>query len=367
MYKHWTGSHVKRMLWLKIAVLLMLFLLVGLVSPEGAFAEKHSVITVEGADRYSTAVEASKLAYPYGLNPVGARSVVIATGLNWPDALGGTALAGVLDGPVLLVSPGSIPEEVEVEIGRLGADHAVILGGESAVSGDVEAGLEAMGLSVERIWGMNRYETANEVAGRVIELLGDNFDGRAFVATGENFPDALAAAPLAAAKGWPLFLAHPAHGLFDDTKAAMAGVDAVLILGGAAVVSQATEDYLKNTYGQVERLWGEDRYHTAVKVAEYGVEKAGLSWNRVGITTGENFPDALAGGVLQGKAGSVMLLTTSQQLHPATSEALKEIPAFEVTFFGGTGAVSDAVRDAVLVELPEPPVMQWTLQFTTFA
>ena len=69
-----------------------------------------------------------------------------------------------------------------------------------------------------------------------------------------------------------------------------------------------------------------------------------------GITTGQRFPDALAGGVLQAKVGSVMLLTSSAVLSPATQTLLQNNKAAisNVTFFGGTGVVSDAIRTAAL-------------------
>jgi len=53
--------------------------------------------SIAGANRYATAVAVSKKAFP-----AGADAVVIATGENWPDALGGSALAGALGGPILL-------------------------------------------------------------------------------------------------------------------------------------------------------------------------------------------------------------------------------------------------------------------------
>jgi hypothetical protein len=89
---------------------------------------------------------------------------------------------------------------------------------------------------------------------------------------------------------------------------------------------------------------------TAVAIASYGVTSAGHVWDRVGIATGEDYPDALAGGVLQGKVGSVMLLTTPTNLHTDTVTALStNAGAIDtVTFFGGTGAVSTSVRTAVL-------------------
>ncbi len=312
------------------------------------------VIAVAGTDRIGTAIEGSKLAYP-----TGADTVVIATALNWPDALGGSALAGVLDAPILLTYPGALPSTVLDEIRRLGADEAVILGGEGAVSLTVETALKnelgtASGV-VTRIAGGNRYTTADAVATEVMDILGAAYDGVALVATGGDFPDALAAAPLAAANGWPLFLANPASGLSAASKAAMSRVESVLILGGTGAVSVATESYLNTTYGDadVDRLAGGNRYSTAVDIASYGVTHAGLSWDRVGIATGENYPDALAGGVLQGKVGSVMLLTPSTTLSLDAAAALTthkgEINT--VTFFGGEGAVYPAVRTAVSAQL----------------
>lgn len=305
-------------------------------------------IAVSGPDRFSTGVEASKLAYAEGAN-----TVVIATGRNWPDALGGTALAGALDGPILLVDTNTVPTSVSDEIDRLGATEAIILGGTSAVGTAVETALSAdLGEeNVDRIAGTSRYDTANQVALRTIEVLGLDYDGTAFVATGGNFPDALAAAPLAAAQGWPLYLADPKTGLSADSKAAMADVSSVLILGGTTVVSPATETYLTDTYGAeaVNRLAGGDRYKTAIAIATFAVEEAGHMWDRVGITTGANFPDALAGGVLQGRTGSVMLLTKSYELN-VDVEATLSANKFDietVTFFGGMNAVQQTVRDAV--------------------
>jgi hypothetical protein len=127
-------------------------------------------------------------------------------------------------------------------------------------------------------------------------------------------------------------------------------VKRVLILGEADVVSAEIEEALKVSLGEsnVTRLGGATRYDTAAMIAGAGVE-GGLSWNGVGITTGENFPDALAGGVLQGKRGSVMLLTRTGTLSPATAAALSanKEAIRSVTFYGSTVAVGPEVRTAV--------------------
>jgi len=216
-----------------------------------------------------------------------------------------------------------------------------------------------MRLSVERIGGKDRYVTAERIASRVILSLGPGYEGTVFVATGRNFPDALSAAPIAVRQKWPLLLIDPAsQNLAENTSAMLASVDAssAIILGGGAAVPMVVESEAVKLLGRnnVRRLGGINRYATAVRVSNFAVT-GGLArqrhvWNRVGIATGENFPDALSGGVLQGRSGSVMLLTPPQALHSAPGEALRgNASAIDtVVFFGGTGAVSQNVRDSVL-------------------
>lgn len=310
-------------------------------------------VNVDGVDRFATAVKASKTAYPGKLSPSGERTVVIATGRNWPDALGGTALAGVLDGPVLLVDTKRIPEIVMEEIRRLSPAKAVVLGGTSAVGEAVESALAAeLGGAdkVRRISGPNRYRTADEIAIAVKEFQGAGFDGSAFVATGENFPDALAAAPLAAAGGTPLYLADPKRGLRAETKTAMDGVSNVVVLGGTGAVSAEVETYLSTRFGsgKVERLDGKDRYETACLIASHGAGN-GMTWDGAGVATGADFPDAMSGGAMLGKRSAVLLLTRPTALPDPVRKALSanKTQIMTVHFIGGTNAVSGEVRTAV--------------------
>ncbi|MBN2839730.1 MAG: cell wall-binding repeat-containing protein, partial [Coriobacteriia bacterium] len=303
------------------------------------------VVEVVGSTRVDTAIAASVMAFPGGSDVV-----ILATAMNWPDALGGAALAGVLDAPVLLTGTETLPQSVADEIERLGATKVVIIGGLGAVSANVENAIDNA-ITVERIAGDDRYKTAEAVAARVIEEQGAGFAGTALVATGADFADALAAAPLAAAQGWPLYLAQPVSGLTAASKTALAEMTEVLVLGGDGAVSKPVSDYLEGELGEgaVVRLGGADRYATAVVIATYAVDEAGHVWDGVGIATGEDFPDALAGGVVQGRAGSVMLLTRSTELTAATRAALlaNSDDIVTVRFYGGTGAISQLVRDAV--------------------
>jgi len=303
-------------------------------------------VEVAGPNRYATAIAASKKAF------TSSEYVIIATGANWPDALGGSALAGALDAPILLTAQGSLPAEVRAEIVRLGATKAIVLGGTPAVSAAVAGQIDAIpGVSVERIAGANRYDTANAVAARTIAVMraGAGYSGIAFVATGANFPDALGASPLAAAKGWPIYLANPNQGNNAGLIATMraAGVTDAILLGGTNVVADSIRLALGATFQT--RLSGANRYDTAVKVAAYGVANAGLAWDKVAIATGQNFPDALAGGVLQGSHGSVLLLTPTASLNDGVAAVLSTNKAsiFEVRFLGSTAAVSQTARNQV--------------------
>jgi putative cell wall-binding protein len=279
--------------------------------------------------------------------------VVIATGENWPDALGGSALAGVHGGPILLTLTAVLPDPVMTEIRRLDATDAIILGGPGAVSPAVETALAAElgAASVRRLGGPTRYETAELIARAVASAPESRFEGTAFVATGLNFPDALAGSPLAAAGHWPILLA-PETGMTPSTLATMSdiGVTDVLILGGTGVVSSAIETALNAAAtGDVTRLAGPTRYETAAAVATYGTDEAGLSYAYTALATGENFPDALAGGVLQGRDRGVMLLTHTGVLTQSTANVLtgEAESIAHLRYLGGPGAVSQAVRNSV--------------------
>jgi putative cell wall-binding protein len=272
---------------------------------------------------------------------------VIATGENWPDALGGSALAGAVRGPILLTETSALPSAVKAEIKRLGAKDAYIVGGYGAVSAAVESELEgALPGMVKRLAGADRYGTSKAVANEVITILGGYYDGTAIVATGMDYPDAMAAAPLASGLGWPILLANPATGAVYVPAA----TDSAVIAGGAKAVTSATESGLKTKLGaaNVVRKGGSTRYQTAAMIAEHGA-MSGLMWNGVGIATGQAFPDALAGGAALGQMQAVMLLTPTASLDPYAQAMLDDHKAHidAIHFLGGTAAVSPAVEAEV--------------------
>lgn len=322
-------------------------------------------LAVSGADRYLTAIEACDVAFGAGVmpkGPDGRRTIVLASGENWPDALSAAGLAGAHESPLLLTRKSTLPSAVAARIASLGADKVFIVGGTAAVTDGVKAAVDAIvpgsSTAVERISGATRYETASAVARYTLATQGrPAWDGTAFVATGGNFPDALAAGPLAASKGMPMYLSNPT-GISAATLDAMvaARVKRVYVLGGTAAVSDATVAALRARGITFADRWaGANRYATAAAVAESSL-LLGLDAIRPALAVGTNYPDALAGGVMQGRAGSAVVLTNGTSLSIEASDFLtaKAAEVREMRFLGGTAALSNSVRNAAMLCVSTP-------------
>src|SRR5438046_170457 len=85
---------------------------------------------------------------------------------NLADALAGGPLAAVNGGPVLLTPPDAVPPDELAEARRVlrPGGTVFLLGGERALSPAIEAAFTTAGLTVRRVAGADRYETAVEVA-----------------------------------------------------------------------------------------------------------------------------------------------------------------------------------------------------------
>jgi putative cell wall-binding protein len=89
------------------------------------------VLRQAGPDRYATASEISKGTFS------ASETIFVATGRNFPDALGGGTAAAAFDGPLLLVPGTSVPAPVATEIKRLAPARVFVLGTAPVVSDDV--------------------------------------------------------------------------------------------------------------------------------------------------------------------------------------------------------------------------------------
>jgi len=302
---------------------------------------------VWGLCRYETAIRASWTAFPVRGS---ARDVLLATGESWPDALGGASLAGVLDAPLLLTRSNTLPAGVRDEIVRLGASRVFVLGGEGAISVEVMNAVDRIsGVSVERIGGADRYETAGQIARRTAlerQRVGKGLPTTAYLATGEDFPDALSVSPVAYATEQPIVLTRPSSAdtstleLLRDLQ-----VGEVFFIGGPGAIATSVAGQVAATGLSVTRISGADRYATSLAVAAHG-ESLGVGWGGLGVAAGTTFPDALAGGVAQGRLNSLLLLTPSHNIDAGVESAIRARRAQigKVRVYGGPAAVTEAPR-----------------------
>lgn len=147
---------------------------------------------IGGQNRYETSVLlAGKL---------GSDSLIIANGDNFPDALSAASYAGIRQIPIVLTSK-TLPPSVAEYAKRTQPKHVIVIGGETAIPTEV---LRKSNLPVEtRLGGQNRYETNAKV---VEYMQGSVESADLFLASGLNFPDAVAGTVLAAKRKVPLLL-----------------------------------------------------------------------------------------------------------------------------------------------------------------
>lgn len=196
------------------------------------------------------------------------------------------------------------------------------------------------GLPTQRLSGDDRYATAAAISAQ-----GWTTSDNVILAGGENFPDALAATALAGLKDAPVLLTGK-DTLNSKTLAEIQRLKAktIFVIGGTGVISQAIEDQLKKDY-IVNRIYGADRYATAVKIGEQ--LRAEKPSDTAILATGLNYPDALSIAPFAGKLHYPVLFTGNGALNEQTKQALTVWGVKNVYILGGTGAVSTEVENTL--------------------
>ena len=272
------------------------------------------VTRIAGSDRYATA---AAIAGEW----TSASTVFLATGLNFPDALGGGPVAALNNAPILLTVKDSVPSATSKALDRLAPSRIVLLGGSAAISAAVEENLRSRFPEVVRLAGANRYETAAAVSRW-------HFGGGAstvYVATGSDYLDALVAGPRAAAEGAPLLLVER-DAVPPATAKELRRLDPgrIVLVGSSGVVSDAVKAELSGyASGSVTRVAGASRYSTAAAVA------ALAPGQRVFVATANTFPDGLA--ATPATRGAPIVFASASDLTAITASAITERTGVECT------------------------------------
>ena len=209
---------------------------------------------------------------------------------------------------------------------------------------DLEYSIDHEPFTLERISGADRYETAIAVS-RATWATGTV--DTVVLATGEDYPDALCAAPLAAVVGGPVLLTTR-----NEVLPAVAeeirrlGATRAYIVGGAAALSDDVIYQLRDGDGYVEaqRIGGADRYATSREIGQFVAYAAGSAmYQEVFLVRGDAFADAVSCSALAARRRIPILLTRPDVIDPETLEFVTR--SYAVRIVGGTAAVSQGIED----------------------
>lgn len=302
---------------------------------------ENIVPRLAGTNRYETAVEIALIGWPLGTN-----SVILARSDNIADALAGIPLAFKLDAPLLLTNTNTIPIETKKALSQLDPKYIYILGGTGAISESVEQELESC-YSIIRIAGKSRYDTAAKIA----ELVSPKITDTVVIVNGDNWPDALAVAPIAASNGFPILLngSDYLHSITRDTLTLLAP-EKVIIVGGTRAISNLVEEELIG-YNTI-RVAGSTRYDTAIELIKFFSPCLKTVFFASGLEKSQGV-DAIAGAALAAK-NKVSLLLVGDTLPETVSQFMDSAHLYDAIIFGGTGAISKFTEQQIYNALSIP-------------
>ncbi|WP_419552771.1 cell wall-binding repeat-containing protein [Candidatus Poriferisodalis sp.] len=207
-------------------------------------------------------------------------------------------------------------------------------------------------VDVSRYGGADRYATSLLVADAVAAHGGGTLDSVVMV-SGQNWTDAVVAAPLAGSLAAPVLTTPPGM-LRADTAAFLqrTGVSHALIVGADSDtdgVGPTVEASLEALGINVERVTRSDQYATSVAAAQRLGEPGymGILGRTAIVASGEVFADALVAGAFAARGPHPVLLTPPGRLHQGVADYLVRVGTEHVVIMGGTGALGQPVEDAL--------------------
>jgi putative cell wall-binding protein len=252
-----------------------------------------------------------------------AEHAVITRDDVFADALAAGPLAGKT-GPILLTPPGPVlhPDA------RIALEHILprgrpvwLVGGTSAVSSGVEDELRTAGYDVRRVGGSSRIQTAEAVARQVVARYGS--PSTVMVATGWDWPDAVAGGAYGAGRGIPLLLSE-VDSVPAETVRALRDFNPrhVAALGGTTALSDGVVRSLSAT-----RVFGDSRQGTSAAIAEelWGYDGPdATAWVGAPAFDPDGWTWALGAAPVAARRSAAVLLL-GDDLSPEISDYLSEL------------------------------------------
>ncbi|WP_088189611.1 cell wall-binding repeat-containing protein [Desulfosporosinus sp. FKA] len=318
---------------------LLLVTLVGSVQAKPYY--KPHFNRYSGQDRFQTSTAIAQKE----LRGQQMQNVVLASAYSFPDALSASTLATKLNASIILV--GSDVNDSQDSLNFVknhlkAGGNVTIIGGVGVINEKVEQWLHKAGYHVRRMGGFDRFAT-NSI---IVNNLNVSPGTPVIVASGNEFPDALGVASLAASKGWPILLSSPTK-LPDNVKDFISKDQPsnIYIVGGKAVINGSLQTTLQSLVpnAQIQRFGGQDRFETLSQI----LTKFYPNPTQIYLANGYDYADALSGSTLAAQNNAPILLIDpkSRQLPPSIKDYLITIRNTgsnpQINVLGGSVGVPD--------------------------
>jgi len=290
-------------------------------------AKEVPVTSLIGSNRYDTTVKLSQSQFTTS------DTIIIVNGAAIADGLVASPLASYKKAPILLSDTKSLPETTVNEIKRLKAKNAIIVGGIGVVSDNVTSQLEALGLTITRISGSDRYSTSVEVGKYIDEHCYDI--SKIVVSNGLGEVDGLSIASAAGRDNMPIILVDKniiPTTVYDWLKSE--NLQDAYIIGGTGVISDNVLnkiDAITAANVKNNRLGGKNRFETnALVIGKF----YGNVINKAFIAKGYLLIDALAAGPVAALNGAPVVIS-GDDLSLEQKSVLDKIKADTIIRTGG--------------------------------
>ncbi|KQQ08349.1 cell wall-binding repeat-containing protein [Rathayibacter sp. Leaf296] len=166
-----------------------------------------------------------------------------------------------------------------------------------------------------------------------------------YVASGENWPDALSAGPAAAVQGGALLMTEPGRltSVVADEIRRLAP-RRIVVVGSEATIVPSTYDAIAALAPRIERIGGRDRYETSrlLVAGVFDRDRRRQDALEVYLATGRNFPDALSASSVAAQFGSPVLLVdgAAEEIDDATTRTLSGVRASGFILVGGPTTIT---------------------------
>lgn len=198
--------------------------------------------------------------------------------------------------------------------------------------------------STQKLLGIDRYETSAQIA-----LNGWNRSMYAILVPGDNFPDAISAAPLAKYYSAPILLTKKDYIPTDILNVIkQLEITDIIIIGGTGVITTSVESELASLGIRTSRIDGRDRYETSINIAKHFKISSKNDISEIAIVTGEDFADALSIAPIAANKHMPILLIQHNKIPDDVKEFLGTCKPTK-TYVVGAGSSLDK---SLLKELP---------------